>query len=487
MRKAYFLLLLAPTAIVWACGGSDNTTIDGGSDATTDTSTGDSSPPGDSGTNDANKNDGGPGDASQDLNINITCQKPANCFDGGDPDAAYPPDSGEVCCGTRPDLGNFPELQLQLGEHHVRCAQHVRDEDRAPVVRHRHRSPLLRRFGMHGERHRADDIQQVLLDAVPRRGSRALLREHDHRRCKPGRDHLPLRLIYATRKSALALAQSRAFVSALRASNEELELVEKQVTTSGDRIQDRPLSEVGGKGLFTKEIEEALLDASADFAVHSIKDVPAALPNKLQIACIPKREDPRDVLVAPKWKTLGALPKGATIGTSSLRRAVSLRAARPDLVIVPLRGNVDTRLRKVEAGEADAIVLARAGLVRLGLEARATSVLEPDVSLPAVGQGALGIEAREGDERVFSALKSLHDANTATCVFAERGVMAALEGDCKTPLAAYAERVGDDMVLAAFVAEPDGSRHRSARETIPWPTSEHAAEAFGRAVGTRLR
>lgn len=298
-------------------------------------------------------------------------------------------------------------------------------------------------------------------------------------------------MIYATRKSALALAQCRAFVAALRAAHEDLELVELQVTTSGDRIQDRPLSEVGGKGLFTKEIEEALLDGSADFAVHSIKDVPAVLPEKLHIACIPKRADPRDVLVSPKYATLDALPRGAKVGTSSLRRAVSLRAARPDLVIVPLRGNVDTRLRKVDAGEADAIVLARAGLVRLGLEARATCVLEPDVSLPAVGQGALGIEARIGDEAVFSVLKSLHDTTSATCVAAERGVMAALEGDCKTPLGAYAERTrgreGDEMVLAAFVAEPDGSRHRSAREVIAWPASERDADAFGRAVGTRLR
>jgi len=299
-----------------------------------------------------------------------------------------------------------------------------------------------------------------------------------------------MKFVYATRKSALALAQSRAFVTALRASRADLDLEEKQITTSGDRIQDRPLSEVGGKGLFTKEIEEALLDRTADFAVHSIKDVPAALPDKLQIACIPKREDPRDVLVSPKWKTLAALPKGARVGTSSLRRAVSLRAARADLVIVPLRGNVDTRLRKVEAGEADAIVLARAGLVRLGLESRATEILEPEISLPAVGQGALGIEAREGDSAVVSALKSLHDAHTASCVFAERGVMAALGGDCKTPLGAHAQRVegrdGDHMVLAAFVAEPDGSRMRTARERVAWPASEREAEAFGREIGSRL-
>ena len=266
----------------------------------------------------------------------------------------------------------------------------------------------------------------------------------------------------------------------------EHELVEKQVTTSGDRIQDRPLSEVGGKGLFVKEIEEALLDGSADFAVHSIKDVPAVLPEKLHIACIPSREDPRDVLVSPKYGTLEKLPKGATLGTSSLRRAVALLALRPDLKVVPIRGNVDTRLRKVDAGEADAIVLARAGLVRLGLEARATQVLEPDVSLPAVGQGALGIEARIADANVAAALAPLHDLETATCVAAERGVMAALEGDCKTPLAAYARRVGDVMELAAFIAEPDGTKMRRARERTPWPNEKDAA-AFGREIGMRLK
>ena len=291
------------------------------------------------------------------------------------------------------------------------------------------------------------------------------------------------RLVYATRKSALALAQSRAFVARISG----WEIVEKQITTSGDRIQDRPLYEVGGKGLFVKEIEEALLDGSADFAVHSLKDVPASLPEKLQIACIPKREDPRDVLVAPRHLTLDALPAGARVGTSSLRRAISLRAARPDLAIVPMRGNVDTRLRKVDAGEVDAIVLARAGLVRLGLAARATSVLEPEVSLPAVGQGALAIEAREGDARVRGALDPLNDPVTATCVAAERGVMASLGGDCKTPLAVHARRMDGEIALAAFIAEPDGSRLRRASERAPWPATEREAEAFGREIGARLR
>src|SRR4051812_25241549 len=176
-----------------------------------------------------------------------------------------------------------------------------------------------------------------------------------------------MKVTYATRRSQLALAQCRAFVKRLEGAHPELEMIELQVVTTGDKIQDRPLSEVGGKGLFVKEIEEALLERRADIAVHSIKDVPAQLPEGLAITCIPVREDPRDVLVAPRNGTLRDLPEGATIGTSSLRRALSLLAVRPDLRIVPLRGNVDTRLRKVDAGEADAIVLARAGLVRLGL------------------------------------------------------------------------------------------------------------------------
>lgn len=298
---------------------------------------------------------------------------------------------------------------------------------------------------------------------------------------------MPLPLTYATRRSALALAQSRAFVAGLVASRAGLETSELQVVTSGDRIQDRPLSEVGGKGLFTKEIEEALLERRADFAVHSIKDVPGVLPPGLAIVCVPPREDARDALVSPKHGTLAALPDGAKVGTSSLRRAVALRAARPDLRIEPLRGNVDTRLRKVDAGEYDAIVLARAGLVRLGLAGRVTETLAPDVMLPAVGQGALGIEAREGDALVAEALAAVHDLATSIAIAAERGVMVALEGDCRTPIGAHATRDGDRLVLRAFVAEPDGTRYRALRDDAPWPGDEAPAKAFGLALGARLR
>lgn len=303
------------------------------------------------------------------------------------------------------------------------------------------------------------------------------------------------RLVYATRRSALALAQCRAFVARLRAAQPELELVEAQIVTTGDKIQDRPLSEVGGKGLFVKEIEEALLARRADVAVHSIKDVPASLPDGLAIACVPAREDPRDALVAPRHGKLLDLPRGARIGTSSLRRAVSLLSARADLQIVPLRGNVDTRLRKVDAGEVDAIVLARAGLVRLGLEGRATDVLAPELSLPAVGQGALGIEARVDDAETRAVLAVLADATTSRCVHAERGVLAALGADCKTPLGAYAERVVKDGVLTmrlrAFVAALNAAGHpRSVErqeETILWPATDDEAFAFGVRLGARLQ
>jgi hydroxymethylbilane synthase len=290
---------------------------------------------------------------------------------------------------------------------------------------------------------------------------------------------------YATRRSALALAQCRAFVAELGRAHPTVTFDEKQVVTTGDKIQDRPLADIGGKGLFVKEIEEALLAREADFAVHSIKDVPAQLPPGLALVCIPKREDPRDVLVAPRHGKLVSLPHGAKVGTSSLRRAVSLRVARPDLTIVPLRGNVDTRLRKVDAGECDAIVLARAGLVRLGLADRGTDVLEPDISLPAVGQGALGIEARADDAATRALLAVLHDAATAVCVQAERGVMRALGGDCHTPLAAHARRDGDDIVLDAFVAEPDGSRLRRGSRRAPWP-DEAGAALLGEALGAEL-
>ena len=299
-----------------------------------------------------------------------------------------------------------------------------------------------------------------------------------------------LTLVYATRKSALALAQCRAFIRDLGAVSPGVSFDELQVVTTGDRITDRPLSEVGGKGLFVKEIEEALLARTAHMAVHSIKDVPGELPPGLRIACIPKRVDPRDVLVSPRYQTLSALPKGARVGTSSLRRLSSLRAVRPDLTIVPLRGNVDTRLRKVNEGECDAIVLAYAGLLRLGLGDKATELLSPELSLPAVGQGALGIECREDDECTREVLARLHDRDTATCVAAERGVLLALEGDCKTPIGSFAEksgREGAELRLRAFLAKPNGENPVFLEESRPFPETEGEADRFGRELGARLK
>jgi hydroxymethylbilane synthase len=294
-------------------------------------------------------------------------------------------------------------------------------------------------------------------------------------------------LVYATRKSQLALAQSRAFVRSLEELSPGLECVELTVTTSGDRIQDRPLSDIGGKGLFVKEIEEALLASEADIAVHSLKDVPPELAAGLALGCIPKREDPRDVLVSRSGAPLSELPRGARVGTSSLRRRVQLAEQRPDLTIVPLRGNVDTRLRKCREGEVEAVVLAAAGLARLGLSDVATERLDPSVCLPAVGQGALGIEQRSGDQRAAVLLALANDQDTRVAVQAERGVMRAVEGNCQTPVAAYAVREGGVMWLRAFLAEPDGSRPRRREVRTPWPENYEQAELIGRDLGFGLR
>ena len=295
-----------------------------------------------------------------------------------------------------------------------------------------------------------------------------------------------MRLVLATRRSALALAQSRAFAATLVEANPGLSIEELHIVTAGDRTQDRPLQDIGGKGLFIKELEEALLDGRADIAVHSIKDVPAEIAPSLRIACVPPRADPRDVLVTRTGGLLADLPAGARVGTSSLRRTVSLRARRPDLRYEPVRGNVDTRLRKVEEGAFDAIVLALAGLQRLGIAARATEVLEPEVSLPAIGQGALGIECRADDDRAARVLAAVADAEATVCVTAERAVMAAVEGNCKTPVAAFAIRDGGGMWLRAMLADPDGERVRHGERRAPWPADEAAAARIGTELGRAL-
>lgn len=295
------------------------------------------------------------------------------------------------------------------------------------------------------------------------------------------------RVVVATRKSALALAQSRAFIARLAALHPAVSFEELLVTTTGDVVQDRPLAEIGGKGLFVKEIEEALLDGRADIAIHSLKDVPPALLPSLSIECIPEREDPRDVLVSRSGLPLAQLPPGSRVGTGSLRRRVQLLAYRSDLEVVAIRGNVDTRLRKCESGEVDAVVLARAGLNRLGLGARATENLAPEVMLPAVGQGALGIEQRADDRAVADLLAPLSHSDTKILVTAERGVMLAINGNCTTPVAAFGVRRGDSLFLRAFLAEPDGSRPRSAETTVPFPDNADAAAEIGSSLGARLR
>ena len=267
----------------------------------------------------------------------------------------------------------------------------------------------------------------------------------------------PLRI--ATRKSQLALWQAEHVARLLREAHPGLQIELVPLLTQGDRIQDRTLAAIGGKGLFIKELEVAIEDLRADIAVHSMKDVPADLPDGLTIGAVLKRADPRDALVTTSGiARLEDLPRGAIVGTSSLRRQAQLYALRPDLRIESLRGNVDTRIRKLDAGGMDAIVLACAGLVRLGLESRITARLDPKVCLPAVSQGVIGIECRRSDARTVQLLQALEDAATRVGMDAERAFAARLGGSCQSPIAAYAELDADRITLRGLVAEPDGSR-----------------------------
>lgn len=291
----------------------------------------------------------------------------------------------------------------------------------------------------------------------------------------------------ATRKSALALAQARMLVRKLQAIHPDVEFEEVHITTTGDRVQDRLLSEIGGKGLFVKEIEEALLDGRADFAVHSLKDMPPELPEGLVLGCFPEREDPRDVLISRSGLGLASLPEGSRIGTSSLRRKIQLGEARLDLRVEMMRGNVDTRLRKCREGEVDAVILARAGLVRLGQLDAVTEVLSPEVMLPAVGQGALAIEHRAADPQIQALVGPLSHRETKIAVVAERAAMRAVGGDCQLPVGAFAEREGANMRLRGFLADPNGSRIRRSELRVPWPDSEAEALAVGAELGRCLR
>ena len=261
-----------------------------------------------------------------------------------------------------------------------------------------------------------------------------------------------------TRGSALALWQAEWVRAQLLATHEELAVELLVIKTTGDKILDVPLAKVGGKGLFVKEIEEALLDGKADLAVHSVKDMPAELPEGLHLAVMPPREDPRDALISRNGAGLEALPHGARVGTSSLRRAAQLLHLRPDLRIETLRGNVDTRLRKLESEGFDAIVLAAAGLKRMELSHVVSEYLEPERMLPAVGQGALGIETRTGDAFTNEMVASLAHPETMTIVRAERAFLKRLEGGCQVPIGAHATMEGETLILTGMVADLEGVR-----------------------------
>jgi hydroxymethylbilane synthase len=263
-------------------------------------------------------------------------------------------------------------------------------------------------------------------------------------------------LVLGTRGSKLAVHQSEWVRAQLKQLAPHVTVTLRRIHTSGDKILDVPLAKIGGKGLFVKEIEEALLSGEIDLAVHSMKDVPTELPEGLDLLCVPFREDPRDALISRDGRVFRELPHGAKVGTSSLRRQAQLLQARPDLSISMLRGNLDTRLKKLREGQFDAIVLAAAGLRRLGWEREITEYLAPEISLPAIGQGALGIEGRRNDLFVRSLLSGLEHPPTRTMVLAERALLHRLQGGCQVPIAAHATLAGSDVTLEGLVASVDG-------------------------------
>ena len=260
----------------------------------------------------------------------------------------------------------------------------------------------------------------------------------------------------ATRKSPLALWQAHFVQSRLQQLYPQLRVELLPMSTKGDKILDSPLAKVGGKGLFVKELEQAILAGDANIAVHSMKDVPVEFPDGLGLSIICEREDPRDAFVSARFTSMAELPAGSRVGTSSLRRQCQLRASRPDLQILDLRGNVNSRLAKLDAGEYDAILLAAAGLKRLGLQARITTLLPPEQSLPANGQGAVGIECCLDDDELLTLLAPLEHGPTRQRVLAERAMNRALQGGCQVPIGAYAELEGDQLWLRGLVGSPDG-------------------------------
>lgn len=290
----------------------------------------------------------------------------------------------------------------------------------------------------------------------------------------------PLRI--ATRESRLALWQAEHVAAKLRTAHPQLSVVLVPMSTQGDRVQDRSLAEVGGKGLFIKELERAMEQDRADIAVHSMKDVPTDLPDGMTLAAMLPRADARDALVSNHFATFEALPMGARVGTSSPRRQCQLKHARPDLHILPLRGNVETRLRKLDAGEYDAIILASAGLLRLDLGARITSYLDYSVSLPAAGQAIIGIECRSSDARSAALAQAVNDADASRCGRAERAFARYFQGNCFSPIAAFAEVQGEHLSLRGAVGSLDGSR--LFRDALLGPA--HDAEALGVQLAQRV-
>ena len=289
------------------------------------------------------------------------------------------------------------------------------------------------------------------------------------------------KIIVGSRKSKLALTQTNWFIHELKAAGVPFEFEVKEIVTKGDRILDVQLSKVGGKGLFVKEIEQALYDQEIDFAVHSMKDMPAVLPEGLVIGCIPPREDARDAFISKGNVKFADLPKGAVVGTSSLRRSAQLLQVRPDLKIKWIRGNVDTRLNKLETEDYDAIILAAAGLKRLGWSDEVvTEYLNIDVCLPAVAQGSLGIECRADDAELLAELAKLTDENTWKSAHAERSFLAAMDGGCQVPIAGYATVDGSTITLTGLVAAPDASV--AYKETV----TGIDADAIGKEVAKRL-
>lgn len=293
---------------------------------------------------------------------------------------------------------------------------------------------------------------------------------------------LPKKLVIASRESALALWQARHIQARLRALYPQTVVEILGMTTTGDQILDTPLARIGGKGLFVKELEQALADGRADLAVHSMKDVPMHLPPGFALAATGEREDPRDAFVSNKYQRLEDLPAGSIVGTSSLRRQSQLQGRLPHLRIESLRGNLQTRLRKLDEGQYDAIILAAAGLKRLGLEARITGLISTTDSIPAVGQGALGIEISAARTDLLTILAPLNHEDTALCVEAERGMSRALAGSCTVPLGAYAERHGAEIHMRGFVASVDG--REILRAEVRGPAAN--PEALGQQLAANL-